>query len=116
MDHQLIEQYHFGKIIINGKIYQKDLIIFPDRILPNWRRKQGHLLGWEDLSEVLLAKPQVLIIGLGMFGRMKISQSVLDNLATVGIEVISKKTSQACQVFNQRQREGFIIAALHLTC
>jgi hypothetical protein len=116
MNRQKIEQYRFGKIKINGQTYKKDLIIFPDRIMPNWRRKQGHLLCWEDLAEGIQAKPEVLVIGLGMFGRMAVPKEIIDDLNALGIKVIAKKTTFACQIFNQRQDQDNIVAALHLTC
>ena len=40
----IIEQYRFGKMRINGKDYSSDLIIFFDTIETNWRRKKGHSL------------------------------------------------------------------------
>ena len=116
MNKQNIEQYRFGKITINGQIYQKDIIIFPDRIMPNWRREQGHILSWGDLAEVINAKPEVLVIGLGMFGRMTVPKKVIENLDVEGIEVIAQKTTLACKIFNQRQDQDRIVAALHLTC
>jgi hypothetical protein len=116
MSPPIIESYRFGKITIDGDIYTKDVIIFPDQVRPNWWRQQGHSLSLEDLEEVLTAKPQVLIIGTGTFGRMQAPQETLEALKSQGIEVIIEKTEKACQVYNQRQSEGKIIAALHLTC
>ncbi|MEN3046971.1 MAG: MTH938/NDUFAF3 family protein [Candidatus Hydrothermales bacterium] len=61
-----IEKYEFGEIIIEGKKYTRDLIIFKDRISENWWRKEGHSLYMEDLKEVLEFKPEILIIGNGI--------------------------------------------------
>jgi len=112
----MIDNYQFGKITINGRLYQKDLIIFPDQILSNWRREQGHLLHIYDLKIVISKQPKTIIIGTGMFGRMRVPQQTRIYLESAGIEVIVHKTNLACQVFNQRKAEGHIIAALHLTC
>ena len=46
-----IDSYHFGQIMINGENYSSDVIIFPDRVQGEWRRKKGHELGLEDISE-----------------------------------------------------------------
>ena len=116
MGQYTIDDYRFGKIIINGQLYIKDLIIFPDRILPNWWREHGHSLTMADLNEVITVKPQVLIIGTGMYGRMKVPKNLLQNLQSLDIEVIAVRTGKACQVYNQQQAETDIIAALHLTC
>jgi len=40
----MIEHYSFGRIVIDGKEYTKDLIIYPDKIRANWWRKEGHKL------------------------------------------------------------------------
>ena len=116
MNNLKIENYRFGKIVINGKLYQKDLIIFPDRILPNWRREQGHSLIMSDMEDVVATQPKVIIIGTGMFARIVIPQTTLTDLKNMGIEVIAEKTTLACQIFNQRLVDDGIVAALHLTC
>ena len=116
MGRYTIDDYHFGKIIINGQLYKKDLIIFSDRILPNWWRERGHSLAMPELNEVITVKPKVLIIGTGMYGRIKIQDKIPQNLQSLDIEVIAVRTGKACQIYNQKQAETDIIAALHLTC
>jgi len=69
-----------------------------------------------DMKDVVAAHPKVIIIGTGMFGRIRIPQTTLTDLKIMGIEVIAEKTELACQIFNQRLVEDGIIAALHLTC
>jgi hypothetical protein len=48
-----IEKYSFGKMVINGKTYTQDLIIYPDSIEDSWWRKKGHSLVPEDIPRVL---------------------------------------------------------------
>jgi len=113
----MIEHYSFGKIIVNGKKYTRDLIIFPDRIKENWWRKEGHYLYMEDLEEVLEYKPEILIIGTGALGVMKVPKDLIKQLEKMGIKVIVKKTKEACEEFNKLLNEGKkVVAALHLTC
>jgi len=38
---------------IDGKVYKKDLIILPDKIVENWIREEGHFLQIQDLFEIL---------------------------------------------------------------
>lgn len=116
MKYPKIDNYRFGEILIDGIKYQKDLIIFPDRVMTNWRREQGHTLNINDLREVISAHPKVIIIGTGMFGRMRIPQKTRGGLEAAGIEVIGEKTQMACHIFNEKQNDGDIILALHLTC
>ena len=116
MGRYTIDDYRFGKIIINGQLYNKDLIIFSDRILPNWWREHGHSLTMADLNEIIAVKPKVLIIGTGMYGRIKIQDNIFLKLESLKIEVIAVRTGKACQAYNQKQAENNVIAALHLTC
>ncbi len=111
-----IDHYSFGKIIIDGKTYTMDLIIYPDRIDPSWWRKEGHLLQIEDLSEVIKEKPDILIIGTGYNGVMRVPEETVVNLRSKGIEVIIKKTTEAVEVFNNMKGDKKVIAAFHLTC
>jgi len=82
-----IEGYGFGWMKINGKIYKKDLIIFMNRIVDNWWREEGHFLREIDLFEVFLEKPEVLIVGTGYYGYMKIDEDFVRKLKDEGIEL-----------------------------
>ena len=46
-----IDSYHFGQIIINGKKYTSDVIIFPDRVQGDWWRNESHELSLKDIAE-----------------------------------------------------------------
>lgn len=111
-----IDNYRFGNITINGRTYQKDVIIFPHRVFSNWRREQGHSLSMKDLQEVIAMQPKILIVGTGMFGRMLVSNETLAALKAAGLEVVIEKTERACHIYNQRKDDDDVIAALHLTC
>ena len=112
-----IDHYRFGHIDIQGRSYDADVIIFPDRVQEHWWRREGHRLVQEDLEAVLAEKPDLLIVGTGYYGRMQVPEKTLDSLATAGIDVRVLKTDQAVAEFNRLQREcASIVAALHLTC
>jgi len=51
-----IDSYQFGKIVIDGITYQQDIIIFANRVQPDWWRAQGHSLAPQDLESVVEAK------------------------------------------------------------
>ncbi len=69
-----IQHYEFGRIIVDGREEQRDLIILPDRVVWNWWRQQGHALVPEDLDEVLDDLPEHLVIGTGAHGQMQPNQ------------------------------------------
>lgn len=115
----MIDSYEFGTIVIDGKKYESDVIVFRDRVLDGWWRKEGHRLHVEDLGEVLDAQPgpDVLVVGTGYSGLMKVSNEVETELSANGIEIRAQPTKQACQTFNELVKSGRkAVAALHLTC
>ena len=111
----LIDRYSFGTIIINGKTYTKDVIIFSDRVLSPWSRKEGHLLQLEDLVEIIKEKPDVLVIGKGYSGVMDVPEELVKKLMSQGIQVIIQDSSEAVNTFNNLNSNK-IIAAIHVTC
>lgn len=115
----LIDSYRFGSITIDGRSYRSDVIVFPDRVLDSWWRKNGHRLVVEDLKEVMTAepRPEILVVGTGYSGLMKVSREVEEMLRSYGIKLVAKPTEQAYETFNELLRSGRrAVAALHLTC
>ena len=112
----MIEFYDFGQIVINGKRYTTDVIIFPDRIKDGWWRREGHRLSIDDIKEVVQAKPEVLIVGVGFHGYMKVPNEVKEYFASKKIKVIVENTREACKTYNRLAKSKRIIAAFHLTC
>ncbi len=113
----MIEFYDFGTIVINGKRYTTDIIVFLDKVKDKWWRKEGHRLAIEDLEEVLKAEPQIIVVGAGYSGLMKISNEVKQLLDEQGIQLVTEKTRDAVKTFNKLAESGHkVVAALHLTC
>lgn len=111
-----ITHYSFGKIIIDGKTYNSDVIIYPDRVDSSWWRKEGHYLQIVDLKDVISAKPSDLIIGTGYYGAMEVPGEVIEFLKSKGIEICIEKTARAVELYNEGAQKAPTIAALHLTC
>ena len=112
-----IDSYSFGVMRVGGSEYRTDLIVFPDRVEPDWWRKQGHSLVIEDLDDVLDFKPEILIVGKGDSGLMQIPASTEKALLERGIELRAENTGRACQIFNEQIQKGKkVVGAFHLTC
>lgn len=114
-----IDGYSFGRIVIDKKTYTSDVIIYPNRVDSSWWRKEGHYLQPADLTDIINAKPDVLIIGTGASGVMKVPEETLKFIKSKGIEVYLETTGKAVELFNKLQSENSgkrIVAALHLTC
>ena len=112
----IIDSYQFGQIVINGKNYTSDVIIFPDRVNGSWWRKSGHQLCVDDIAEVLTEKPEVLIVGTGASGRLRVLPETKQAVEAQGIKLIVETTDQACNTYNQLCQSQRVVAALHLTC
>lgn len=112
----MIEAYQFGEIRISGKNYHNDLIVYPDHIDSKWWRKQGHALNIDDIRDVIDAKPDVIIVGTGQPGMMRVSEETLAKIKDLNIEIMVMPTEQACKEFNRIASEKRAIACLHLTC
>jgi hypothetical protein len=110
-----IENYRFKHIEVDGETYTIDVIIHPDRIIPEWWRKSSHEVLPEDLEQYLDEFPELFIIGTGKFGRMQVPDKTEQWLEEQGTEVIQKKTKAACQEYNNSDK-SITGAALHLTC
>lgn len=112
-----IDEYSFGLITINGIEYTKDVIIFPEYVFSPWWREEGHSLSLSDLKEVIDLKPNLLIIGTGAHGIMRIPEKTIKELEKRDIKTIIEKTGEAVKLYNKKmQNNENVIACLHLTC
>ncbi len=112
----MIDSYSFGRMVVDNRTYTSDLIIFSDRIHSSWWRKTGHSLCVEDVEEVFLEAPEVLVVGTGFSGLMKVMDEVKQRAQANGVELIIEKTEAAVQRFNELLIRKKTIGAFHLTC
>lgn len=111
-----IDDYSFGRIVIDGKTFTSDVIVYPDRVDPSWWRKEGHYLQEEDLLDIIAFGPDILVIGTGNSGVMKVPQKTVEFVKSKGIEVLAKRTGEAVRLFNEQQKGRKTVGAFHLTC
>jgi hypothetical protein len=112
-----IESYSFGRMVIDGRQYSKDVIIFPDgRILSPWWRRQGHVLTAGDLEELLQEAPEIIICGTGALGVMRPAPDLREYFQTQDIEFLAEKSSKAVEIFNQMAGTRKTGGCFHLTC
>jgi hypothetical protein len=110
-----LDDYSFGSVRVDGEVHTKDLIVLPDRVVPNWWRQQGHSLVLEDLNDVLDELPERLIVGCGAHGRLEPNPAVIEQLRARGVEVEAVPTADAVRRYGELDPER-TAAALHLTC
>jgi len=112
----MIESYSFGRIVVNGKEYTSDVIIYPDHVDGSWWRKEGHRLQVVDIKKAIEEKPEILIVGTGASGLMEVPKEVESYITSRGIKLVVDTTKEACDAYNRLSKLGRAIAALHLTC
>ena len=112
----MIEAYKFGEIKIGGKLYQNDVIIYPDHVDSKWWRKESHSLDLEDIQDVVAANPEVIVIGTGQPGFMKVFDNTVETLGKLNIATVIMPTEHACKEYNRIASQRKVIACLHLTC
>ena len=114
MSSEFISDYQFGKIVIQGKTYTKDVILLGKKVIPNWWRDKGHLLSKEDLKKVFEYDPDLLIIGTGHSGNMTVPKELQDELK---YETLIQQTTSAVKSYNEKlKKDKKIAGAFHLTC
>ncbi|MBU0755727.1 MAG: hypothetical protein KJ645_11350 [Planctomycetes bacterium] len=112
-----IERCAFGRVIINGREYVKDVVVYPDRIQENWWRRNGHSLVEDDLPQVFARPPAVFVIGCGQQRALKVPEKTRQAFQGAGIELLEQDTPTACETLNRLFAEGADAAGgLHLTC
>src|SRR5215207_3600075 len=96
-----LSDYSFGSLRVDGDEHTRDLIVLPDRVLPDWWRREGHSLALEDLEEVMDELPDRLILGCGAHGRLEPPPAVLEELRSRGGEVEAMPTAEAVRRYGE---------------
>ncbi len=112
-----IEEFSFGRVVVEGREFKNDILITPGDIL-NWRREKGHYLQEKDLKKIWdsYESIDVFIAGTGVNGKMKVETEVKKRCEKLKIELIKLDTGQAVKKFNLMSKERSAACGLHLTC
>jgi hypothetical protein len=113
----MIEDHDFGSITIQGQTYTTDVQVFPDgRVADGWWRKHGHRLTLRDLDALLASKPEVIVVGTGVHGRMLPEAGLEASLRSMGFELFIAPNAEAVRHFNRLAGEHPTAGCFHLTC
>jgi hypothetical protein len=113
-----LEHYDFGHLVVDGRTFDRDVLVTPAGVQANWWRKEGHLLQLEDLRCLLGEHPKRVIIGAGASSRMKLAPDLEESLRQLDIVLQILPTDRAVERVNELIDSGASdwAAALHLTC
>lgn len=120
----MIEEYKFGSITIDGKIYNEDVEVRWTGEVLKWWRKDSHLFNTKDLERAAEQNPETIILGTGVYGVAKVTEEAKKFIRERGIKLIIDKTEEATRTFNiineeSKEEEGEqnkVIGLFHLTC
>ena len=112
-----ISSTQFGSITINGKKYEHDVIVTWGGKVKPVDMELRHVFGERELSQVLLERPEIIVVGLGQYSLMEISPGVFMFADRKKLKIMERPTPQAVKEFNELAREGKkVVAYFHLTC
>jgi hypothetical protein len=113
----LIKKYDFGYMVVDNKEYTRDLVILPDKVMPNWWRLEGHRLQLRDIMDYLDINVDAVVIGTGYYGYMRVDDEVIKKFEERGIKVYVLNSREAVEKYNELVGKGLRVAAFfHLTC
>ena len=96
----MIDEYHFGKIVIRGKTYTHDVEVRWTGEVLKWWRKESHTIDVEDIERPVEENPEVIVIGTGESGMARVTERAKNFLKKKGIGIIIDKTEEAIKTFN----------------
>jgi len=113
----VIDSYAFGRMVIGGRPYTSDLLIFPDgRIASSWWRLSGHRLQSADIMELIASGAEVIVAGTGASGFMRPAGELQELLASRDIVFIAEPSGRAYRTYNLLDAAKKVGACFHLTC
>ena len=109
-----IDSTFFGGIIINGRKHETDVVISTRGEVAV--RERTHLFSKNEIQELLLEEPDVIIVGTGNSSLMKVDPAAEVAARLEGVELLAKNTQQAVQDYNRLSKTKKVAAVMHITC
>jgi len=116
-----IDKLSFGSIIIEGKKYSRDVLIFADGRVK--KRKGGflmfgsHNIKKEEIEELAQGEPETIIAGTGTSGKASLAPEVEDWAREKNLNLIVQPSYEAVTRLNKLTEQKKKVAALiHITC
>jgi hypothetical protein len=112
-----VNSFSFGRIEIDGKSFEKDIVISKASIEKRQKKSSKHLkqsFGHTPLTleENIPWDCRVLVVGTGIYGMLPVLDEVKIKADDLGVSLITEKTQDAVKHINEKYT-NFI---LHLTC
>jgi hypothetical protein len=116
-----IDKTRFGLIIVEGEVYQHDLLIRPDggvlarsKELSKAVYGTSHVISLAEAQQVYQEGVERLIVGTGLTGLTRLSEEAAEFFQNRGCRVDRYPTRRAIKAWNEA--EGAVIGLFHITC
>jgi len=112
-----VDDLIFGKIIVDGRTYTKDVIISDNQVKKRHKGPSRALkahFGHTPLTaaENIPWECETLVIGTGIYGRLPVSDDVSTKAQELGVKLLVKTTPEAVKHINDLDTN----LVLHITC
>jgi hypothetical protein len=109
-----IDFVKFGEVMIDGEVYYSDMIVWWDgqrEFVP-----KDHILGTDNFSALLRRKPDIIVIGTGLQGMVKITDEARHLAEEKGIKIFEHTSPEAADLFNAMIADSKnVVAYIHTT-
>jgi len=113
----MITEFSFGRIEVEGQIFNNDIKIVEGKLVPNWWRRSGHSVEIDDVQDILDSDSEILVIGRGQPGYMKITDDLRGLLEKNKIKLIEEPTREAIRTFNRlHKKDEPVSGGFHVGC
>lgn len=116
-----IEKSRFGSITIAGETFSHDVVIRLDGKVKKRKKKlskaqygTSHVLSLREAQHVYQQGAERLIVGAGLFKRVRLSDEAAAYFQDRACQVDLLKTGKAVAAWNKAQ--GAVIGLFHITC
>lgn len=102
--------YGEGYVAVNNEKHEKNLILLPESIIPEWSTATVETLTEHDMQKLLALGTEIVLLGTGK--RLRFPQGALMRPfapAGIGLEIMDLKA--ACRTYNILAEEGRKVAA-----
>ena len=97
-------------VAVNHEKYEKNLIVLPESIIPEWSNATLDTLAEADMQKLLALGTEIILLGTGKRLRFPAGQ-LLRPFAPAGIGLEVMDMQAACRTFNILAAEGRVVAA-----
>jgi hypothetical protein len=119
-DSPFITGFSWGRLEVEGGRVYKDAKLFPGGSREwDWRETgTGHKPGVQptDVEELLQHGATVIVLGQGVYGRLRVGKKTRQLLTDKGIALHALKTPAAIELYNELRLKEPVGCLLHSTC